>query len=64
MNDFEKGTIIKGHYWPEPVELKLVENTGDYVHIIGVTTISQDHIDQVGPNDGSTTRLRCPFLSF
>lgn len=51
MNNFEKGTIIKGHYWPEPVELKLVENAGDYVHIIGVTTLSQDHVDQLIPND-------------
>jgi hypothetical protein len=64
MNDFEKGTVIKRSYSREPVELKLVENAGNYIHIIGATTISKDHIDQLVPNDGSTKRGEVPLFIF
>jgi len=37
MDNFQKGTIIKGLNWPEPVEIKLIEDAGDYVHIVGAT---------------------------
>ena len=36
MKDLDKGSIIKGSYWPEPVEIKLIEDAGAYVRIIGV----------------------------
>ncbi|MBI2487426.1 MAG: DUF3883 domain-containing protein [Deltaproteobacteria bacterium] len=47
MKNLDKGSIIKGSYWPEPVEIKLIEDAGVYVRIIGVTTISRSHIDQL-----------------
>jgi SNF2 family DNA or RNA helicase len=43
------GSIVKGHFWPEPVEIKLLEETGEYVHIVGATTISGKHVDQIIP---------------
>lgn len=45
------GSVIRGSYWPEPVEIKLVEEAGDYIHIIGATTISRSHVDQIIPRD-------------
>ncbi len=47
MDNFQKGMIIKGPNWPEPVEIKLVEEAGDYVHIVGATKNSRQHIDQL-----------------
>lgn len=41
------GTIIKGSHWPEPVEVKFVDAVGDYIHIVGSTTQSNIHIDQL-----------------
>lgn len=41
--------IITGPKWPEPVEIKKVDYTGDYVHIVGATTLSSYHIDQLIP---------------
>ena len=32
-----EGKIIEGPFWPEPIEIKKVENYGDYVHIVGST---------------------------
>ena len=43
------GTIIEGPKWPEPVEIKKVDYDGDYVHIVGATTLSNNHIDQLIP---------------
>jgi hypothetical protein len=51
MERIRQGSIIRGSYWPEPVEIKLVEETGDYIHIIGATTISRNHVDQIIPRD-------------
>ncbi|MCD6472213.1 DUF3883 domain-containing protein [Candidatus Aerophobetes bacterium] len=47
MKNIKQGNIIKGLNWPEPVEIKLIEETGGYIHIVGVTTISYSHIDQL-----------------
>jgi superfamily II DNA or RNA helicase len=33
--------------WPEAVEVKFVEEMGDYLHIVGATSISGSHIDQI-----------------
>lgn len=47
MEHIRPGDIIQGPYWPEPVELNLVEAMGPYVRIVGRTTISRRHVDQV-----------------
>ena len=41
------GTIIKGSYWPEPVEIKFSESAGNYIHIVGSTTVTNKHVDQL-----------------
>jgi len=43
----KEGFVIKGPYWPEPVEVKKFEEVGEYVHIIGVTIYSNTHVDQL-----------------
>ena len=43
----KKGDIIQGTLWPEPVEIKFIENTGDYIHIVGVTLLSRTSVDQI-----------------
>ncbi len=43
----KSGSIIKGPHWPESVEVKFVDSVGDYIHIIGSTTKSNIHIDQL-----------------
>ena len=45
--DLRPGIIVQGPKWPEPVEIKKVENSGDYVNIIGATTVSNQHVDQL-----------------
>ncbi len=45
----KRGSIIAGPRWPEPVEVKFIEELGDYVHIVGATTKSGSHIDQLIP---------------
>ncbi len=51
MEGIRPGTILKGSNWPEPVEIKLFEDFGDYVHIVGATTLSGTHIDQIIPRN-------------
>jgi SNF2 family DNA or RNA helicase len=55
MNDIKPGSIIKGTLWPEPVEIKLIEEMGNYVHIVGATTLTRDHIDQIIPHEEFST---------
>jgi len=43
------GQIIHNVRWPEPVEVKLVEQMDDYVRIVGVTVRSRQHVDQLIP---------------
>ncbi len=43
------GTVLKGPLWPEPVEIKFVEDIGEYVRIVGVTAVSLTHVDQIIP---------------
>ena len=47
--DLRPGIVIIGAKWPEPVEIKKVDNDGGYAHIVGATTISGQHIDQLIP---------------
>jgi hypothetical protein len=30
------GCIVKGHLWPEPVEIKLLEEAGECIHMVGL----------------------------
>ncbi len=45
MDRIQKGSIIRGPATPEPVEVKLVETVGGYLHIVGVGTLSGNHSD-------------------
>lgn len=47
----KEGMIIEGPPWPEPVELKKVEEFGGRIHIIGATIYSNIHIDQLIPKE-------------
>lgn len=47
MDKNNRVTIISGPYWPEPVEIKLIEESGDYVHIVGSTKNSRQYVDQL-----------------
>ena len=51
LEDLGVGTIIRSKRWKEPVEIKKVEKLGDHIHIIGSTTITYSHIDQLIPID-------------
>jgi len=46
-NIIQKGDIIKSSLWPEAVEVKLIEQTGNYIHLIGITTVTHSTIDQL-----------------
>lgn len=45
--NIKQGSIISSSNWPEPVVVKLIEDIGDYIHIIGATAKSDKHIDQL-----------------
>src|SRR2546426_1815835 len=49
LRDIRPGTILVGPKWREPVEVKKIDNDGSYVHIVGATTITAQHIDQLIP---------------
>jgi SNF2 family DNA or RNA helicase len=53
----KEGTIIEGPYWPEPVEIKKVEEFGERIHVIGATIYSNTHIDQLIPK-GEIEKIR------
>jgi superfamily II DNA or RNA helicase len=40
------GSILRGPLWPEPIQVDMVEDMGDYVRIVGATVRSRQHIDQ------------------
>jgi len=57
MPEIQPGHIIQSPRWPEPVEVKLVEELGDYVRLVGATVTSGQHVDQLLPRseaDGLT----------
>ena len=57
-NNIKQGTIIKAPNWPEPVDIKLIEEVGDYIHIVGATKNSRAHIDQlISKNEFSKFKL-------
>jgi len=45
----KEGEVIEGPFWPEPVEIKKVEEYGDRIRIIGATIFSNTHIDRIIP---------------
>ncbi len=47
----KEGMIIEGPFWPEPIEIKKIEEFGDHIHIIGATIHSNLHIDQLIPQE-------------
>ncbi len=52
LASIKPGTIISGVYWPEPLEVNLIEDQGSYLRIVGVTTgKTKTHFDQIIPKD-------------
>jgi len=49
VGELRPGIVVTGSKWPEPVEIKKVENDGLYIHIVGATTVTGQHIDQLIP---------------
>ena len=43
----KEGTIIEGPLWPEPVEVKKIDEFAGRIHIVGATIYSKTHIDQL-----------------
>ena len=54
MPEIKPGHVVQGPRWPEPVEVKLAEDLGGYVHLVGATTGSGEHVDQLIPRDELT----------
>ena len=49
MDKVEEGSIIEGSFWREPIEVKKLEELGNWLHIIGATIYSGDYVDQLIP---------------
>lgn len=49
--NIKNGDIIRGFHWPEPIVVKLIEEIGDFIHIVGATQTSGKHIDQLIPKE-------------
>ncbi|MDP8012696.1 MAG: helicase-related protein, partial [Nanoarchaeota archaeon] len=50
LSELKPGYVITGPRWPEPVEIKKVDFVDTtYVRIIGATTLTSTHIDQLIP---------------
>ncbi|MGI0081360.1 MAG: DEAD/DEAH box helicase family protein, partial [Nitrososphaerales archaeon] len=49
VGDIKPGIVICGPKWPECIEVKKVENDAGYVHIVGATITTNQHIDQLIP---------------
>jgi len=41
------GTVIQSDRWPEPIILKLVEDYGEYVQIVGAYLTSHTHVEVI-----------------
>ncbi len=61
----KEGNIIEGLFWPEPIEIKKIENYGDYIHIVGSTVYSNTHIDQlIKKEDAAKLKLVETLIDF
>jgi superfamily II DNA or RNA helicase len=49
VEDIKPGTVVTGSRWPEPVVVKKIDSSGGYVHVVGATTLSGQHVDQLIP---------------
>ena len=49
MAPIQKGSIIRGPASPEPVEVKLAEHVGSYLHVVGAGTLTGNHVDFLLP---------------
>ncbi len=47
--EIKENSIAEGPFWPEPVEVKKVEDLGDELHIIGTTLNSRQYVEQLLP---------------
>jgi SNF2 family DNA or RNA helicase len=48
VHNIKQGSTIRGSNWPEPVEVKLIEEIGEeYIQIVGFTTRSRAPVDDV-----------------
>ncbi|MFC2064153.1 helicase-related protein [Chloroflexota bacterium] len=45
--NINSGSIIQGPRWPEPIKIDLIEELGEYIHIVGAHVNSGTHVDQV-----------------
>jgi superfamily II DNA or RNA helicase len=65
VEELKPGAVITGPRWPEPIEIKKVESEGSYVHIIGATVSSKQHIDQlVSVSDFANVRIKSLLTDF
>jgi superfamily II DNA or RNA helicase len=65
VQEIRPGIVISGPKWPEPVEVKKADVSGDYVRIVGATTGSGQHIDQLIPvEELSDLRIRTVSTDF
>ncbi|MGC8618741.1 MAG: hypothetical protein ACP5UZ_08435, partial [Thermoplasmata archaeon] len=62
LSELQPGVIVTGPNWPEPVEIKKVDVKGEYIHIIGATTLKSQHIDQLIPAE-ELSRLSISFVA-
>ncbi|MBU7001581.1 MAG: DEAD/DEAH box helicase, partial [Theionarchaea archaeon] len=46
-----EGSVVEGPFWPEPIEIKKVDQLESHVHIVGATVHSNTLIDQVIPKE-------------
>lgn len=49
MSQLKIGDVLKASFWPEPVEVKSIQQAGDYLHLILFTTVSKQLFDQTIP---------------
>lgn len=47
----KEGSVIRGSFWPEPIEVKKFEVIDGYVHIVGVSLYSNTHVDHLLPKE-------------
>lgn len=65
LKEIKPGTILVGPKWKEPVEVKTIDNDGSYIHIVGATTITSQHIDQLIPiNEINDVSIRTVVTDF
>jgi hypothetical protein len=56
VTNISSGDIIEGPRWPEPIEVKLIEEVagGAYYRVVGATRNSHTHVDQLVPREEIT----------